>query len=338
MTMRARPSWVAGDRGLVAVLTLLLLLVNGCHVRPRQYHIVVLCSIPAFEPILDGLKTQLGQLGYEEGVQVNYQVRFRDDREPAPWSVKGEALFDEDIDLLFAFPTEAAMAAKEVADGTDIPVVFAYAGIENSDLVASVREPGGNTTGVRFPGPEQIGKRLELIHSIAPHVKRIWIGYHREYPNTAPALAILRPLARALGLELVEVPVSTLDELEADLVERGQSGDPGMDAMLIMPDGYNHSPRGWALIRDFANQHDLPLAGSFLYTVEEGAVVGNANDLYDVGRDAAPLVAKIFSGIPAGTIPVVTPEQDLYINVRRTQELGLQVPEGLLRQAKVIIR
>ena len=29
MTMRARPSWVAGDRGLVAVLTLLLLLVNG---------------------------------------------------------------------------------------------------------------------------------------------------------------------------------------------------------------------------------------------------------------------------------------------------------------------
>ncbi|MCU0302739.1 MAG: ABC transporter substrate-binding protein [Thermoanaerobaculales bacterium] len=297
----------------------------------------MLCSIPAFEPILEGLKEQLGQLGYEDGVDVTYEVRFRDDREPAPWSVKGEPLLARGADLLFAFPTEAAIAAKEVASSTGLPVVFAYAGIENSNLVDGVRVPGGNITGVRFPGPEQIGKRLELIHSIAPQVKRIWVGYHREYPNTAPALGILRPLARAFGLELVEVPVSTLDELEADLAGRSQQDDPGMDAMLIMPDGYNHSPRGWELIRDFADRHRLPLAGSFLYTVEEGAVFGNANDLKDVGRYAAPLVAKIFAGIPAGTIPVVTPEQDLYVNIGRTQELGLEVPEGLLRQAKVII-
>jgi len=137
---------------------------------------------------------------------------------------------------------------------------------------------------------------------------------------------------------LVEVPLTSLEELEADLDRRDRSADPGMDAMILMPDFYNHSPRGWELINEFAHKRHLPLAGSFLYTVQQGAVVGNANDLADVGKFAAPLVAKIFSGIPAGTIPVVTPEQDLYINYRRARELGLKVPEGLLRQAKVIIQ
>jgi putative ABC transport system substrate-binding protein len=191
---------------------------------------------------------------------------------------------------------------------------------------------------VRFPGPEQIGKRLELLHTIAPNVQRVWIGYDKNYPNIKPALAVLRPLAELMNIDLVEVPAGAIEELAADLDHREKTADPGMDAILLMPDTYNHSPKGWQLIRGFAAKHRLPIAGSFLYTVEQGAVFGNANDLTAVGKLAAPLVAKIFDGIPAGTIPVVTPEQDLYINYKRARELDLELPEGLLRQAKVIIR
>ena len=242
-------------------------------------------------------------------------------------------------DLVFAFPTDVAMAAKEAARRAGgLPVVFAYAGIEQPGLIASVRQPGGNITGVRFPGPEMIGKRLEIIHRIAPRARRVWIGYQVGYPNSEPALAVLRPLAESLGVQLVEVPVRTPEDLASDFDRRDRARDPGIDAMVLMPDALSHSPRGWQLIKAFAARHRVPVAGSFLYTVQEGAVFGNANDLAEVGRLAAPLVVKVLQGIPAGSIPVVTPEQDLYINYKRARELGLQVPEGLLRQAAVVIQ
>lgn len=307
---------------------------GGCRGKPRPHHVVAVAGSPFFEPIFEGLRSEMDRLGYQEGVQITYELRRQD-------LFGGAAAnpFPRDADLVFAFPTDAAMAAKEAAQrGGGPPVVFAYAGIEQPGLVASVRQPGGNITGVRFPGPEMIGKRLEIVHRIIPGARRVWIGYQAGYPNSEPSLALLRPLAKSMGIRLVEVPVRTPEDLAADLDRRARARDPGIDAIVVMPDALSHSPRGWQLIKEFAERRRVPVAGSFLYTVQEGAIFGNANDLADVGRLAAPLVVKVLQGIPAGTIPVVTPEQDLYINLKRARELGLQVPEGLLRQATVIIR
>jgi putative tryptophan/tyrosine transport system substrate-binding protein len=319
------------------IIALGALLLYGCPPRTDRRHIVVLSSTLAFQAIFEGFKAQMEELGYREGVNVSYD--FHNIHPPSMTSEALASLADRNADLILAFPTEAAIAAKKaVLPDSGIPVVFAYAGIEDSNLVASVRAPGDHITGVRFPGPEQIGKRLEILHTIAPHVKRVWIGYDKDYPNTKPALAVLRPLAELLEMSLVEVPLETVAGLAADLRRREAAGDPGLDAMLLMPDTLNHSPEGWQLINSFARSHNLPVAGSFLYTVAQGAVFGNANDLPDIGKSAASLAAKIFDGIPAGTIPVITPEQDLYINTKRARELELYLPEGLLRQAKVILR
>ncbi len=160
--------------------------------------------------------------------------------------------------MIFTFPTEPSVTAQAATQGTNIPVVFAYAGIEGSTLVKSVREPGGSITGVRFPGPEQISKRLELMLEIAPSVKRVWIGYDKNYPNTAPALAALRPLALSENVTLVEVPAATLEELKADLEARNKSADIGIDAIILMPDIFNHHPDGWAAINKFAAEYLFP--------------------------------------------------------------------------------
>jgi len=328
---------ITGHWRICVIIALAALLIYGCPPKTDRRRIVVLCSTLAFQPILDGLKAQMETLGYKEGGNVDYD--FHHIHPPSLASQALASLGRQKSDLIFAYPTEAAVAAQEaVRQFPGLPVVFAYAGIEGSRLVDNVRAPGGDITGVRFPGPEMIGKRLEILHTIAPHARRVWIGYDKDYPNTDPALAVLRPLADLMHIDLVEVPVGSIEELAADLQQRARNAQPGVDAILLMPDTYIHSPEGWRMIRAFAAQTHLPIAGSFLYTVKEGAVFGNANDLFIVGELAAPLVAKVFDGIPAGTIPVVTPEQDLYINYKRARELGLDVPEGLLRQAKVILR
>ena len=56
------------------------------------------------------------------------------------------------------------------------------------------------------------------------------------------------------------------------------------------------------------------------------------------GEQAALLVDKVLKGTCAGTIPVVTSESDLQINMKATQAMGVKVPDGLLKMANEIIR
>jgi putative ABC transport system substrate-binding protein len=319
---------------------LLGVLLSGCQIgKPEVYRVGILQVSGSFVVIGDAFKAKMTELGYVEGENIVYDyLEVPQTATPEEAQAVAQKFVDDGVDLIFAFPTPPTVAAHAATQGTDIPVVFAMSSLEGLDLVASVREPGGNMTGVRYPGPEMISKRLEILLDIAPQVKRVWIGYDQSHPNTAPALEVLRPAASSLGITLVEVPATAVEDLEADLAARATADDPGLDAIVTLNDGFNQGPAGYALISGFATEHQVPLAGGSLATVEQGAVFGNSPDLTDVGALAAPLADKIFKGTPAGTIPVVTPEQDLYINYKVAQELGLAVPDGLLGQAKEILR
>jgi putative ABC transport system substrate-binding protein len=319
---------------LVAVVVLALL-AGGCGADKPKVYRVGMISGGTFTEIDDGFKAKMSELGYVEDQNIVY-VSPESETEDVQTTAK--KFVDDEVDLIFTSNTPSALAAKAATQGTDIPVVFTYASTEDSGLVESVREPGGNITGVRYPGPEQISKRLEILLELAPQVKHVWVGYDKNSPNNPLALDALHSLASTKDVTLVEVPATALEELEADLAARAAADDPGIDAIILMPDGFSHSPDGLAMLIQFAAEHKVPLGGSFLYTVEQGAVFGNANVLSKVGELAAPLADKIFRGTPAGTIPVVTPDQDIWINYKVAQELGLTVPEGLLSLATEIIR
>ena len=249
-----------------------------------------------------------------------------------------EQFVANEVDLIFAFPTEASVVAKAATQGTDIPVVFAIGGIEGNDLVERVRQPGGNVSGVRYPGPDLVVKRFEFLRELAPQIKRLYIPYDPNYPNGPPALEALRPVASSHGVTLVETPVTSVKEIQADLQARAASADIGMDAIQILPEALTQSPAGWEAISAFAAEHKLPLVGSVLFSVQIGGVFSYCIDFAENGKLAAPLADKILKGTQAGTIPVVTPEAHLQINYKVAQELGLTVPEGMLSLAEEIIR
>lgn len=82
----------------------------------------------------------------------------------------------------------------------------------------------------------------------------------------------------------------------------------------------------------------IPLAGGPIPMVREGAVLTAASDQEEEGTLAAGLADKVLKGAPAGTIPVVTTKTSLVVNYTRARELGLDPPEGLLKQAAEVIR
>lgn len=326
---------------LILLLALLaaVLVISGCGAQaaPKTYRVGVLSGLNFVADITDGFKAEMTELGYKEGQNITYDVQ-KTDFDMAAYKRILQKFVADKVDLIVVFPTEATIEAKAATQGTNIPVVFTFALIEGMGIVDSVREPGGNITGVRYPGPDVALKRFEVMRQLAPQAKQMLVPYQKGYPIVTPQLEVLRPAAAAAGITLIEVPADNAAELEAELQELVQSADPGPDAVLIITEPLAVNPDAFVVMGKFATEHKAPIGGALISVGEYASIFGiNVNNI-KIGEQTAPLADKIFKGIPAGTIPVVSAESFLQIDYKAAQKQGVTVPEGLLSQADEIIR
>ncbi len=322
---------------LVGVIGVALLL-SGCGAeKPKVYRVGILCGLSFAVDAVDGFKTGMAALGYVEGQNIVYDLQSTEFDMAVYRSILQKFVADE-VDLIFVFPTEASQEAKAATQGTDIPVVFSVANIEDTALVDSVREPGGNITGVRYPGPDIALKRFEIMRELAPQATRLLIPYQRGYPIVESQLRVLYPAAEAVGVTLIEAPADNAAELDDYLQTQAQSADIGIDAILIIPEPLAVTPDPFLVMARFAAEHRIPIGGAIMEVQGYGSLFDVGINHFQTGEQAAPLADKILKGTPAGTIPVVSSESFLKLNYRLAQELGMEVPESLLSMADEIIR
>ncbi len=325
-------------RMLLAFVTVLPLLLSGCCAEePEVYRVGILSGLSFAVDAVDGFKAGIEELGYVEGQNIFYDVQSTEFDMAAYRGIVDGFVADE-VDLIFVFPTEASQEAKAATQGTDIPVVFSVANIEGTGLVDSVREPGGNMTGVRYPGPDIALKRFEIMCQLAPEATRMVVPYQRGYPIVDSQLEILHPTAEAAGVTLIEAPVDDAAELEDFLQAQAEGDDIGVDAILIIPEPLGVTPDPFLVMARFATEHQIPIGGAIMEVEGYGAVFDVGIDHFKTGEQAAPLADKILQGTPAGTIPLVSSESYLIINTKVAQDLGVTVPEILLAQAVKVIR
>ena len=330
---RSRKVWTS-----LTWLVAIALLLSGCgQAKSKVYHVGILSGLGFIADATDGFKEGMTELGYVEGENIVYDVQETDFDMEAYHDIL-QKFVDDKVDLVVTFPTEATIEAKAVTQGTDIPVVFTYALIEGMGIVNSVREPGGNITGVRYPGPDFAVRRFEVLMQLAPNTKRVWAPYQRGYPIVPPQLEALRPVAQAAGVTLIEFPADNAAELQTELQARAASDDIGMDAILMIVEPLMVTPDNFAVVAQFAHDHKIPFGGAYFPMGELADVFGVDVISFDSGKAAAPLADKILKGTPAGIIPVVSADPFLNIDYKVAQEFGLTVPDGLLKQADAIHR
>jgi putative ABC transport system substrate-binding protein len=318
------------------LLILVCVILSGCVGQEKVYRVGILFGLEYFAPVIDGFKEKMTELGYVEGKNIIYDIQKVEI--PIGNQHLIQKFVDDKVDLIFPFPTEATMETQEVTEGTDIPIVFACAAIEDMGIVESVSHPGGHTTGVRYPGPDISIKRFEILLELVPEAKTIWIPYQRGYPIVVPQLKALRPVAEAAGVTLIEFPADNASELQAEFDRLSQLDDIGFDAIMAVAEPLFVTPDAFEVIGKFAYEHNIPTAGAIMTVGNYSSIFGVHVDSFPIGKKVAVMADKVFKGAPVGTIPVASPEYYFAINYKAAQEMGINVSEGMLAIADEIIR
>jgi putative tryptophan/tyrosine transport system substrate-binding protein len=333
-----RGARVMVHRALLAGLcALAALLASSCAAKERKLRVGVLCCLDYFAPTFEGFKERLAELGYREGERIDYDFRSTG-MDMAAARIALDELTRSKVDLILAFPTEAALEAKKAGAAAGIGVVFADSNIEGVGLVDSIRAPGKGITGVRYPGPDMTVKRLEVLAQLAPRAKRCFIPYMRGIPVVPPQLAALAPAAAAAGIVLAPRPFDGAAEIEAYFGALPAAGPAPFDAVLMIAEPLTVMEDCFIPIAAYAAGRRLPIGGATMRAGGYSSLFGVSTDNRAVGRQAADIARKIFLGTEPGDIPVVSAEYSLEIDAAAADAAGIAVPDGLLKRADRVSR
>jgi putative ABC transport system substrate-binding protein len=296
----------------------------------RAYRIGVLNEAwSANHPTVDGLKEGMRELGFIEGRDVVYEIRFTRGV-PGATDAAAADLVKDGMDLIFTSNVSATMAAKKATQR--IPVVFTLVGDPVAvGAVQTLPYPGGNLTGISSRAPELAPKRMEFLKTLVPQLRRVWFVYYAGDVTDSAAFSTLLAAAPKLGLELLARPVKETAEL-TDVLKLLRPGDgvlaPAGDTLDIP-----------AATLEAARAAQIPGAFPAAIWVGYGALVSYGPDFRAQGVQAARLVAKILRGTRPQDLPVEGADNiELAIDLKVARQLALEVPAKLLYRANVVRR
>lgn len=322
--------------GMMFLFLLTVLLITSCGQQNEVKRVGMLLGLPGVDYIGDNFKTAMAELGYVEGENITYDIEVMGFDIEAQRAALQDFV-DEDVDLIFVFPTEPTVLAKEVTAGTDIPVVFTNAWIDGLNIVDSIREPGGNLTGARYPTDIPIG-RFEVMMQLLPDAKRLLIPHIVGYPIAQPQLDAITPVAEARGVTIVPLPVTTPEELSAGLEQFVTEDGVDIDGILFIAGPFVGTPGMPETVLAFAEEHQIPMGGSSFFSEGYNSMFALENDFFNIGIDVAPTADKILQGVDPGSIPVTSSEGVLTVLLYQIEAMGIEAPEELLIAADMVLR
>jgi ABC-type uncharacterized transport system substrate-binding protein len=273
----------------------------------------------------------LSEAGYVAGRDFIIQPRLAEnqyDRLPA----LAADLVNRRVNLIATLAPPAAFAAK--AATTTIPIVF-VAGFDpiRAGLVDSLSHPGGNVTGVTFISSGLGAKRLELVRELIPNVAVLAL---LTYPDSLDGLEELRDLevaAKAIGQQLLVLPVKSESDFSAAFDSIAQYG---VGAVLVGADQY-FIVKSDQLIA-LASRYRVPDVYALGEAVASGALMSYGTSAPDAWRLAGVYAGRILKGAKPVDLPVQQPTKfELVINLKTAKYLGLTVPPTLLARADEVI-
>jgi putative tryptophan/tyrosine transport system substrate-binding protein len=319
-------------RTRVALIAGLLMLATVAQAQQpgRPYRIGVLNEAwSANHPTVEGLKAGLRELGMQEGRDVAFEIRFTKG-DPKAIKPAAEELVRSGVDLLFTSNEAATVAAKGATQS--VPIIFTLVGDPvAAGIVKQLARPGGNLTGVSSLTSDLMPKRIELLKTLMPSVKRVWFIYDSTDPTGSAALEKGLIAAKKLDLRFIPIGIADVGHVASIL----ETVKPGEALLAPEQDGFDISA---SILEKSLSARIAAIYPASLW-ISHGALASYGPDYRAQGMQAARLVAKVLRGARPRDLPVEGSDKiELAINLKTAAALGTTVPRKLLLRADQLQR
>jgi putative tryptophan/tyrosine transport system substrate-binding protein len=286
-------------------------------------------AYPSYAAFLKGIE----QTGFVEGQSVRIEYRWaagQYDRLPA----MAADLVRRQVNVLVAGGGEPSPRAAKAATST-IPILFVIGSDPvKAGLVESYRRPGGNITGVNILTDLLEAKRLGLLHDLVPEAATVGFLWNPRFASAAEnQMPDAQEAARALGLTLRALPVSTVDEIDSafDTIRAER-----ILALAVSADPFLDINRNRIIA--LAARHSVPAMYQFREHAVAGGLMSYGIDLDEVYRQVGLYAGRILKGEKPADLPVLQPTKfQFVINLRAAKALGVKISDNLLSLADEVI-
>lgn len=260
-------------------------LLSGCTAADSQKDEKLVIGInqlvehPALDDAREGFIEGLKELGVE--AEIVYQNAQGDI--PTSLSIAQKFVSDE-VDLIYAIATPAAQSSKQAT--SEIPVLFsAVTDPVASELIASMDNPGGNVTGTSDATPMK--EQLSMFKKLDPSISKIGILFNTSESNSEIQVAQAKAMAGELGLEIVEMGISNINDIPQ-----------AMDSLLKDIDGFyaitdNMVASAIAVVSDKLISSKVVSVGAEGSFVEGGLLVSDGISYFELGKQTAHMAKSI---------------------------------------------
>ena len=283
------------------------------------------------------LKEGLARLGYVEGANLILEARFAEgnlDRLPG----FARELINLGVDVIAAYggpPTRAARTASTtipiVANLVADPVALGYA--------VTLQRPGGNVTGITNHDPELAPLQLKILREIFPRLERVAFLSDADIPGADSTGFV--PIERS------NIAAATIMNIRPQVLKlRGPSPDftAAFNAMaaqsaqalvvLEVPVPFGNRTK----IAEMAAARGMP-------TMFWGgaSAAGGMMSYGTTFSDGYPLMPIVIDKVLKGASPATTPfevitRRQFVVNLKVAKQLGVTIPDGVLKRADRIIQ
>jgi putative ABC transport system substrate-binding protein len=275
----------------------------------------------------------LSETGYIDGRSVAIEYRWAEGRNDRLPELAADLVRRRVSVIAAPGSTPAALAAK--AATSTIPIIFWVGGDPvELGLVASLRRPGGNLTGLTTLNQKLAAKRLELLHEVVPRTRSMALLVNPTSPSlTKTSIEDAQEAARSLGLKLHVLNASNDRELDAAFAAFAKLRAGG----LVMGTDAFFSSR-LEQLSALAIRHAVPTIYQFREFAAAGGLMGYGGSLTEAFRGTGVYTGRILKGDKPADLPVQQVTKiELYINLKTAKALGLSIPNTLFARANEVI-
>lgn len=310
---------------LLATLILVLMSPLGAAAKAYKVGVTVIVAHPALEADQKGFEKALA----DAGLEVTYEYQNAQGEMSNAQQIAQKFRNDPSIELVHAIATPTAQAACKAIK--DKPVVYSsVTDPVSAGLVNTMGPDGGNVTGVSDAWPILV--QLKLYTQMFPKARKWGTIYNAGDANSQTSIGWARDAAAKLGLELIEVTVSS----SAEVFTAAQTLVGRVDAIYITSD--NTVVSAFESVVKVCNSMHVPLFAGDTASAERGAIAALGFNYFQIGYTAGRKAALILSGkqkvgdIPSG----LTEELSLYLNLKAARAQGLTVAPEYVKMAEKV--